>query len=265
MDCASEFVKLFTELRVLNSQKGMLEDWTKEQRCSLTSKQVIHRKTGPMKARQIKAVAFDMDGLMLNTEDLYGQVGEILMQRRDKTYRDVVRREMIGLPAEMALGVLIQEEGLKESWQELQKEAEEIFETILPTQLAPMQGLSELMDFLDLRGLPRCVATSSTRSFANKALSLVGMLERVDFVMTAEDVERGKPHPDIYLASAKKLSVPVENMLVLEDSPKGTTAGVTAGAYVVSVPNQHTRHGPFDGSQWIADTLKDRRIFDLIG
>ena len=128
-----------------------------------------------------------------------------------------------------------------------------------------MQGLSELMDFLDLRGLPRCVATSSTRSFATKALSLVGMLERVDFVMTAEDVERGKPYPDIYLASARKLSVPVENMLVLEDSPKGTTAGVTAGAYVVSVPNQHTRKGPFEGSQWIAETLSDRRIFDLIG
>jgi HAD superfamily hydrolase (TIGR01509 family) len=218
-----------------------------------------------MKARKIKAVAFDMDGLMLNTEDLYGQVGEILMQRRDKTYREVVRNEMIGLPAEQAFGVLIEEEGLKESWQELQKEAEAIFETILPTQLSAMLGLSELMDFLDLRGLPRCVATSSTRSFATKALSLIGMLERVDFVMTAEDVERGKPHPDIYLASARKLSVPVENMLVLEDSPKGTTAGVTAGAYVVSVPNQHTRKGPFEGSQWIAETLKDPRIFDLIG
>ena len=119
--------------------------------------------TGETK-KTIVAVAFDMDGLMLNTEDLYLEVGEVLMQRRRKTYRDVVRKQMIGLPAREAFGVLIREEQLSESWQELQLETDEIFETILPTQLAPMRGLIELMDYLDELGLPRCVATSSTHT-----------------------------------------------------------------------------------------------------
>jgi len=215
--------------------------------------------------RTIQAVALDMDGLMLNTEDLYEQVGHILMERRGRLYRDSVRNQMIGLPAEKAFGVLIREEEMKETWQELQKETDEIFHTILPTQLATMKGLEKLLDYLDEKKMARCVATSSNRDFATKALTLVGVLKRVDFIMTAEDVPRGKPHPDIYLAAAAKMLVPIENTLVLEDSPTGTKAGVAAGAYVVSVPNEHTKHGPFDGSQWIADTLNDQRIYDLLG
>lgn len=206
-----------------------------------------------------------MDGLMLNTEDLYEQVGQILMQRRGKTYREEVRNKMIGHPAAQALGVLIEEEGMSESWQELQRETDEIFETILPTQLATMHGLIDLLDYLDELGMRRCVATSSTQSFARKALNLVGMLDRVDFVITAEDVSHGKPNPEIYLAAAQKMSVDVENMLVLEDSATGTLAGVSAGAYVVSVPNQHTKQGCFEGCQWIANTLMDVRIYELLG
>jgi len=228
-----------------------------------THKEIDNLST-PERRRTIGAVAFDMDGLMLNTEDLYGQVGNLLMERRGKTYRDEVRHQMIGLPAPQAFGVLIREEGLSESWQDLQSETDDIFDTILPTQLAVMHGLSDLMDYLDKLGLPRCVATSSTQRFARKALALVGMLERVDFVITAEDVSRGKPNPDIYLAAASRMSVPVENMLVLEDSPTGTQAGVTAMAYVVSVPNEHTKHGNFEGCQWIANTLRDERIYALL-
>lgn len=211
---------------------------------------------------EIQAVAFDMDGLMLNTEDLYEQVGHILMQRRGKLYRESVRSQMIGLPAPQAFEVLIREECMTESWQELQKETHGIFEDMLPTQLAVMQGLSELMDYLDAIKMPRCVATSSTQSFAGKALTIVGMLDRVDFVITAQDVPQGKPHPDIYLAAAKRMGVAVHSMLVLEDSPTGTKAGVSAGAYVVSVPNAHTKNGSFEGCRWIADTLRDQRIYD---
>ncbi len=216
------------------------------------------------KDKRIAAVAFDMDGLMLNTEDLYEQVGHILMQRRGKRYREEVRSQMIGLPAPQAFGVLIREEAMTETWQELQRETDAIFEGILPTQLAAMPGLQELMKQLDGLQLPRCVATSSTQSFATKALGLVGMLDRVDFVITAEEVERGKPYPDIYLAAAKRMSVDIERVLVLEDSPTGTRAGVSSGAYVVSVPNDHTRQGNFQGCQWIADTLNDQRIYELL-
>jgi HAD superfamily hydrolase (TIGR01509 family) len=212
---------------------------------------------------KIEAIAFDMDGLLLNTEDLYGEVGEILMGRRGRAYREEVRQRMIGLPAPQAFGVLIAAEGLQETWQALQRETDEIFEELLPTRLALMPGLEELLDHVESQSLPRCVATSSTRSFATKALTQVGIFDRFDFVLTAADVPRGKPHPDIYEEAARRMGVDAGSMLVLEDSPTGTRAGVSAGAYVVSVPNAHTQYGPFDGARWVADTLRDERIRKL--
>jgi len=221
-------------------------------------------RTEPLRTKIIKAIAFDMDGLILNTEDLYDQVGTILMERRGREYREEVRQQMIGLQAEHAFGILIKEEVLSETWQELQAETTKIFEEILPNQLRAMPGLEEFLEEVARLKIPNCVATSSTRAFAKKALGQLHLLERFDFVITAEDVEQGKPKPDIYLAAAARMNTAVENMLVLEDSPKGTEAGVSAGAYVVSVPNEHTKKGNFYGCQWIADTLRDRRLYELL-
>lgn len=220
--------------------------------------------TEPARKKKIRAIAFDMDGLILNTEDLYDQVGTILMERRGREYREEVRQQMIGLQAEHAFGILIKEEVLSDTWQELQMETTSIFEEILPKQLQAMPGLEEFLKEVARLKIPNCVATSSTRAFAKKALGQLDLLERFDFVITAEDVEHGKPKPDIYLAAAARMNTAVENMLVLEDSPKGTEAGVSAGAYVVSVPNEHTKNGAFHGCQWIADTLRDRRLYELL-
>lgn len=217
-----------------------------------------------MRQKRILAVALDMDGLLLNTEDLYEEVTEELLGRRGKQLNNTVRRKMIGLPAPKAYEVLIESEKLKETWQQLHQETEEIFEAILELKLRSMPGVNEVLDAIEKRGLPRCVATSSTRSFAHKALAKVGVLERLDFVVTAEEVKRGKPYPDIYLEAAKRMGVGAGDMLVLEDSENGTKAGVQAGAFVISVPNRHTQEGNFEGAQWIAASLLDSKIQQLL-
>jgi pseudouridine-5'-monophosphatase len=214
--------------------------------------------------QRVRGVAFDMDGLLLNTEDLYEFVGNELMRRRGKAYREEVRRKMIGLPAPKAFGVLIEEEQLTDHWQELQKETDQIFEEILEEQLATMEGVEEILGMIEARGLPRCVATSSTRQFAESALQRTKILTRLDFVITAEDVPRGKPYPDIYIEAANRMGIKPNEMLVLEDSDTGTAAGVAANAIVVSVPNQHTQHGTFQGAHFIAETLLDPKLRNLL-
>lgn len=214
-----------------------------------------------VKRKEVRGIAFDMDGLLLNTEDLYEKVGEKLLLRRGKTYREEVRRKMIGLPAPKAFGVLIESEGLTETWQELQQETDAIFEEILDQELRTMAGVESLMQHVEARGLPRCVATSSTQKFARRALGQVGILSKLDFVITAEDVRNGKPHPDIYQAAAQRMGIETWEMLVLEDSEHGTAAGVAAEAMVITVPNHHTRHGDFDGARLVADSLEDPRIY----
>jgi HAD superfamily hydrolase (TIGR01509 family) len=211
----------------------------------------------------IEAVAFDMDGLLLNTEDLYEEVTKALLGKRGKVFKEEVRRRMIGLPAPKAYQVLIESELLEETWEQLHEETELLFEGLLEERLETMPGVMEIFEAIDRKGLPRCVATSSTKGFAHKALAKVGILQKLDFVVTAEEVTRGKPYPDIYVEAARRMQRPIERMLVLEDSETGTKAGVSAGAYVISVPNRHTSQGSFHGAKWIADSLMDDRIYQL--
>lgn len=212
----------------------------------------------------ILALAFDMDGLMVNTEELYTIVGETILSRRGRKFTHQLKNSMMGLPGPKAIEVMIREERLDDTVTELLQESNEVFSGLLSDRLDVMPGLVQLMEELDRRGLPRCVATSSSRQFAQEVLGLIGMLERVEFVITAEDVENGKPAPDIYLAAAERLKVPSHQMLVLEDSHHGSRAGVAAGACTVAVPGPHSHDHDFQGVHFRANTLEDPAIMALL-
>lgn len=212
----------------------------------------------------IGAVAFDMDGLLINSEELYFDVFDELLQRRGKRYTHDLRRSMMGLPGPMAFQVLISNAELTDDIAELEEECDEIFSGVLPDRLATMPGVVELLDLIEQRGLPHCVVTSSRRSFAVDSLSAVGVIERFDFIITAEEVKRGKPHPDIYLAAAARMQVEPERMLVLEDSQHGVRAGLAAGACTVAVPGDHSRDHDFRGVYRIANSLADPLIAELL-
>lgn len=214
---------------------------------------------------KIKAVAFDMDGLLINTEELYFDVFDELMQRRGQHYTHELRRSMMGLPSPRAFEVLIQQAQLRESADDLEQECDEIFSGVLPDRLAVMPGVLELLSLIEQCGLPHCVATSSRRNFADDCLAAVGVLERFDFIVTAAEVARGKPHPDIYFEAAKRMGIQPECMLVLEDSQNGARAGVDAGACVIAVPGDHSRDHDFSRVYAIADSLSDATIAQMIG
>ena len=212
---------------------------------------------------KISAVAFDMDGLLINTEELYFDVFEELMQRRGQHYTHELRRSMMGLPSPRAFEVLIAQARLTESIDELEQECEEIFSGVLPDRLALMPGVLDLLDRIERSGLPHCVATSSKRSFADDCLAAVGVLERFDFIITAAEVARGKPSPDIYLAAAQRMGVAPDCMLVLEDSQNGARAGIAAGACTIAVPGDHSRDHDFTGAYRVVSSLSEPAIHQL--
>ncbi len=212
----------------------------------------------------IKAIAFDMDGLMVNTEELYYEVGQTILKRRGRVFTDALRRGMMGLPGPKAFELMITTEQLTDSVATLTAECDEVFASMLPHRLRPLTGLLELLDALDAKEIPRCVATSSTLRFAREVLSGIAVLNRVDFVITAEHVTHGKPHPDIYLGAASRLGVQPHELLVFEDSQHGSKAGMSAGACTVAIPGDHSRHHDFSGVHFVADSLADKRIYALI-
>jgi len=213
----------------------------------------------------LRAVAFDLDGLLVNTEELYQDVGAELLRRRGKVFGEDLLDAMMGRPERVSLATMIEWHSLDDTIETLAAETREIFATLLETRLRPMPGAFELVDSLVARGIPRGVATSSGPDFAHDVLGRVGLLDRFAFVLTSADVSNGKPHPEIYRTAAGRLAVSPEEMLVLEDSQAGCRAAVAAGAVAVAVPGGHSRRHDFSGARFIADTLADRRIHDLLG
>lgn len=212
----------------------------------------------------IAAIAFDMDGLLINTEELYFEVFDQLLNRRGLHYSQELRRSMMGLPGAKAFEALIRGTGLTESAADLEFECDEIFSGILPDRLATMPGVDALLEAIEEIKLPHCVATSSRRSFAVDSLSAVGLIDRFDFILTAEEVDRGKPFPDIYIEAASRMQVQPACMLVLEDSQHGARAAVAAGACAVAVPGEHSRDHDFTGVFRIAKSLNDPCIKELL-
>jgi HAD superfamily hydrolase (TIGR01509 family) len=216
-------------------------------------------------ARAIDAVVFDMDGLLVNTEELYQHVGAEMLSRRGRTFEGDLLDAMMGRPQRVALQIMIDWHGLSDTVEMLAAETKAIFGGLLGARLAPMPGAVPLVEDLVRRGLPRGVATSSGPDFAADVLSRVGLLDRFGFVLTSADVTHGKPHPEIYETAARRLGVSPGRMLVLEDSAAGCAAAIAAGAVAVAVPGGHSRRHDFTGARFVADSLADPRIASLLG
>ena len=112
--------------------------------------------------------------------------------------------------------------------------------------------------------MPRAVVTSGRRGFVMPILARYGWMDRFAFVLTAEDIILGKPHPEPYLEAARRFGIPPQRVLVLEDSHHGCAAGVAAGSGVVCLPSERGAVQP-DGILFVAASLDDPMIVDLLG
>ncbi|MCA9033301.1 MAG: HAD-IA family hydrolase [Planctomycetaceae bacterium] len=212
----------------------------------------------------IRAVVFDMDGIMFNTEDLFHLTGHELMRRRGKVATPELFHAMMGRRAHDAFTAMINMMQLTETIPELQEESEAIFDDLLSKHLDTMPGLHELLETIEQQDIPKGVATSSDRRYLERLLNQFDLLPRFDMTLTAEDVTQGKPHPEIYLTAASRLGVDPHEMLVLEDSENGTKAAAAAGAHIVSVPHDHSRHHDFSVAKAVVPQLNHDYVMNLL-
>jgi pseudouridine 5'-phosphatase len=209
---------------------------------------------------RLAAVVFDLDGLIINSEDIYGQADVELLRRRGKVYDAELRARMMGRPTAESLRLMIEHHALEDTIEHLEAERSLLRDKLLETSLEPMPGLFELLAALEAAGVPKAIATSGHRAYAAHVLYRLELHFRFEFVLTAEDVVYGKPAPEIYQMAARRLGLSPPETMVLEDSVNGCLAGVAAEAFTVAVPNRHTRDYNFVGVRFVADTLADPRI-----
>ncbi len=166
----------------------------------------------------------------------------------------------MGRPVVDSLRIMIDCHSLPDALEDLLCECSEVLQKLIATSLAPMPGVVELVSKLHGAHVPIAVATSGTREYADHVLSRLNLKERFQFILTAEDIHRGKPDPGDLSAGRTAIRCCAAEMMVLEDSANGCRAGVAAGAFTIAVPNRHTRNHNFTGARFVAETLADPRI-----
>lgn len=210
------------------------------------------------------AVAFDMDGLMFETESVYWRSAEVLLGRRGFKYTRELCDAVMGRPPEYAFKSFIAAYSLPDDWRALQRESEEIFVELLADGYETQPRLVELLDILDAREIARCVCTSSARRIADEVLKKDGIGERFDFIVTSDDVARGKPDPEIYLSASRRLGARPQDTLVLEDSVAGSEAARAAGSPCCMLRARHNANADFSRAKVVVDRLDAPELVALL-
>ena len=211
----------------------------------------------------IRAVVFDLDGLMFDTEALFHRVSSEALAARGKAFTPEHMQAMLGRRSAEVGHVLKELAGLDEPAEVLLAEVRQRFAAEVDSAVHPTPGLFALLDHLGRRGLPIAVATSSRRSYADQLLTRHGLRDRFEFVLAAEDVTRGKPDPEIYRLAAERFGVPAGSMLVLEDSPAGLAAARGAGSIAVGVPHEHSPAENLAAADLVVPRLDDPALLRL--
>ena len=122
-------------------------------------------------------------------------------------------------------------------------EKESLYRELSRGRLSPLRGLLRLLGLLEARGIPIGIATSAPAENVPHTLRELGLQERLTRVVRSDEVARGKPHPDVFLAAAAAISVPPSECVAFEDAPMGVRAAKAAGMRVVAVTTTFTAAG----------------------
>jgi HAD superfamily hydrolase (TIGR01509 family) len=186
----------------------------------------------------LQAIIFDMDGLMLDTERIALRVLAEAAHSLSYPWREEIGLAMVGLNARDSDAVVRNFLGSEYSADDLRESFTARYEAVIATEIIPLKsGLLELLDWVEAQRLGKAVATSTYKARALFKLERAGIASHFDFVVGGDEVAKGKPAPDIFLAAAAALGAEPKNCLVLEDSAPGVRGALAAGMQVIMVPD----------------------------
>lgn len=208
---------------------------------------------------EIKAIIFDMDGLLVDSETVWHEAETEFIAARGHTYTQEVRKHIIGKRIDEFMGFLRDYYQLTESIDELTDDLIRRMLQLIPHKVSRQPGAAEIVSFVHEQRLPHAIASSSPMSIIDATLESQGWGHLFTVRCSADDEPRGKPAPDVYLAAARRLGIDPENCLALEDSPNGARAAVAAGMTCYAVPDtSHSKAELFsDITPYVFDNLHD--------
>jgi HAD superfamily hydrolase (TIGR01509 family) len=184
----------------------------------------------------IKAVIFDFDGVLMDTELLAFRAWQRKLSSMGFVFGEEDFRAMLGMDAQQTVGYIQARTGLTTDFQALLVQHEELMQSILEGDLEAVPGAFDLLMDLFKQNYPLAVASNSSSAYVSKALKGLRLDHFFTAVLGREQAANGKPAADVYLAAAAALSVIPAQCLAVEDSSVGVKAAVAAGMRCLAIP-----------------------------
>jgi HAD superfamily hydrolase (TIGR01509 family) len=189
------------------------------------------------------AVVFDLDGVLLDSEQLWNGAKEELVRATGGRWHDEAPTTMMGMSSPEWSAYLRDDLGVPLETAEINRQVVQRMEEGYRRALPLLPGAGDAVRALAARW-PLGLASSANRELIDLALELSGFGDAFQVTVSSEEVERGKPAPDVYLAAARGLGVEPTDCVAIEDSSSGLRAAAAAGMTVIAVPNPHYAPAP---------------------
>ncbi len=186
----------------------------------------------------LRAVIFDLDGVLADSEPWWNEIDAELLAEYGVIYRGEYHREVLGVSYRLAVEFYKKAFGLSASIEELMRRRGEIATEFFANRVGLFPSTKRTLERLRDMKVRLAIATSSVSASARPFLDRHGLTPFFDGIVTGDEIERGKPDPDIYLRVAKKLGIGADACLVIEDALSGITAGKAAGMRVAAIPDR---------------------------
>jgi HAD superfamily hydrolase (TIGR01509 family) len=183
-----------------------------------------------------EAVVFDLDGVLLDTEELWDEARRELAEERGARWPDDAQRAMMGMSSPEWSAYMHDVIGLAEPPEEISAEVVRQLEALYRERLPLLPGALDAIGRIGARW-PLGIASSSNRPLIDLFVELTGTGESFRATVSSEEVERGKPAPEVYLEAARRLGVDPGSCAAIEDSENGIRSAAAAGMHVVAIPN----------------------------
>ncbi len=192
----------------------------------------------PLSPAPCQAVIFDMDGVLLDTEPISKRAWLRALEAWDATLADEIYLQLVGRTVADTMRILSETLGPDLPILEVRARKDALFKEIIAAEGIPLKpGAVALLDHLEREGCPKAVASSTPKAGVLQRLSMTGLRARFPIIIGGDEVRRGKPSPDIFLAAAERLDIAPEGCWVLEDSEYGIAAAHTAGMTPIMIPD----------------------------
>jgi HAD superfamily hydrolase (TIGR01509 family) len=207
------------------------------------------------------AVIFDCDGTLVDSEPLARLAWERALAPYGYALTDADAEACVGLPYPRVheyFAARVTLPAAEPFWTEF---SGELF-TLIDTELAPFDDAVDAARELRSRGVPVAVASSSPRERLERTLRRAGLLDAFDVVVAGDEVEHGKPAPDMFLLAAARLGVRPSACVVIEDSPPGVQAGRAAGMFTLAVCRVPGTEASLAAADRVVDTVSADAILE---